>query len=159
MKTMNIFFSKKLLLILTRYCLILLLCVPVSNSEGQTITVISNSKGAPSQMKLSELRSVLMGEKQRWRNGNKIQIALMKTNTPVGKSTCEKIYDMSADELKKFWLALVFQGKADAPAFFNTESELQAFILENPGAIGVVAEPTATTPDMQVILIDGKKTL
>lgn len=125
---------------------------------GQTasLTAISNLKGAPAEIRFSELKSVLMGERQRWANGKKVLIALMKTNTPVGKSTSEKIYNMSADELKKFWLALVFQGKADAPTFFNTVPELQAFVADNPGAIGIIDMSQASYA-AQVILVDGKR--
>lgn len=136
----------------------LLLIGIAANAQSGTLAVISNPKGAPTQMQQAELRSIFKGERQRWRNGNKIMIALMKTNTPVGRYTCEKIYDMSPDELKKFWLALVFQGKADPPAFFNTVEELQAFVSQNPGAIGIIDQPVATS-GVQVVLIDGRRTL
>ena len=82
----------------------------------------------------------------------------MKTSTPAGMYTCRKIYDMSGDDLKKFWLALVFEGKAEAPAFFNTTSELENFVAENPGAIGIIDQPPASA-DTHIVLIDGKKTL
>ncbi len=80
----------------------------------------------------------------------------MKTNTVSGREICEKVYDMSSDEVKKYWLALVFQGKAEAPAFFNSINELQAFVAENPGAIGIV-DASAVPGNTQVVLIDGKK--
>jgi hypothetical protein len=128
-----------------------------THAQNIMLSVISNHKGAPSEMKLSELKSIFMGEKQRWRNGNKIVIALMKTNTNAGKYTCEKIYDMSPNELKKFWLALVFQGKVDPPAFFDSVNELQAFVSENPGAIGVV-DQLVHASGTQVVLIEGRKT-
>ena len=128
----------------------------MGHAQSMSLTVISNQKGAPSEMKQSELKSIFLGEKQRWRNGNKIVIALMKTNTNAGKYVCEKIYDMSADELKKHWLALVFQGKAEAPAFFNSVSELQAFVSENPGSIGII-DQVPSGSGTQVVLIDGKR--
>ena len=66
-------------------------------------------------------------------SGTKITIALMKTNTAAGKSTSKKIYDMSGDELNKFWLALVFQGKAQALIFLLLPAELENFVAQNPG--------------------------
>jgi hypothetical protein len=129
-----------------------------ARSQTETLTVISNDKGAPEELKFSDLKSIFLGEKQRWHNGNKISIALMKTSTPAGTYTCQKIYNMSSDELKKFWLALVFEGKADAPAFFNTTSELESFVAENPGAIGITDQPPASA-DTHIVLIDGKKML
>lgn len=109
-------------------------------------------------MKFSELKSILMGEKQRWKNGDRILIALMKTNTAVGKATSEKVYDMSGDELNKFWLALVFQGKAQAPKFFASADELEDFVAQNPGAIGIVDRPL-TGSEIKYININGQKIL
>lgn len=138
--------------------IVLLLLSFSATAQTETLTVISNEKGAPAELKMTELKSILKGEKQRWRNGNKITIALMKTNTPAGASTCKKIYDMSSDELKKFWLALVFEGKADAPVFLNSASEIESFVAENPGAIGIINQPLANA-DAHIVLIDGKKSL
>jgi hypothetical protein len=129
-----------------------------TDTQSVGLTVIGNPKGPPAQLRVSELRSIFLGERQRWRNGNKILIALMRPHTEVGKNTCEKLYDMTGDELKKFWLAQVFQGKAEAPVFFNTIAELQAFVAENPGAIGII-DQSPPLPSTVVILVDGKKQL
>jgi hypothetical protein len=130
----------------------------VSKAQQQPLTVISNVSGAPADMKQKELRSVMMGETQRWKNGKRIVIALMKTTTPLGKTTSTKIYDMSADELNKYWLALVFQGKAQAPVFFTSVAELENFVSQNPGAIGIVDKP-ATASDVRAITVDGKDSI
>lgn len=131
-------------------CLLLAL-----TTKAQTLTAIGNVSGAPAEMKQSELKSVMMGEMQRWKNGKRIVIALMKTNTPVGKTTSAKIYDMSGDELNKYWLSLVFQGKAQAPVFFTSVADLQNFVAQNPGAIGIIDKPTAIA-DVRALTIDGK---
>lgn len=128
-----------------------------AKSQDTPLTAIGNQKGSPSELKFSELRSIFMGEKQRWPDGTKISIALMKTNNPVGKSICRKVYDMSGDEMNKFWLALVFQGKSSAPNFFNSVKELEEFVAQNPGAIGLVNE-IIQTPDIKTIVVNGKKT-
>ena len=99
-----------------------------------------------------------MGEQQRWRNGTKITIALMKANTTAGKNTSLKVYGMSGDELNKFWLALVFQGKASAPNFFNSAAELENFVAQNPGAIGIL-DQVALNDEIKTIAVEGKKSL
>lgn len=137
--------------------LLLLTCF-FAGAQESSLTVITNTNGAPADLKLSELKSILKGERQRWRSGTKIIIALMKTNTNPGKSTCRKIYDMSADELNKFWLALVFQGKAQAPDFFNSAAELENFVAQNPGAIGITDQHPPSS-DIKIITIDGQKSL
>jgi ABC-type phosphate transport system substrate-binding protein len=140
-----------------RFCLIfiLLLTGGVSRAQETGLVVIRHEKGAPEQMNTAELKSVFRGERQRWSNGQKVHIALMKTNTEAGLQTCARLYNMSAEDLKKYWLALVFQGKAEAPSFFNNAAELIAYVNENPGAIGIMEYET----DMQglrIVAIDGK---
>src|SRR5436190_758712 len=84
----------------------------VSLAQTKPLVVISNAKGAPAELKRTELVAVLKGEKQRWDDGTRISIALMKASTPTGEATFKKVYGMSGDEVNKYWLALVFQGKA-----------------------------------------------
>jgi hypothetical protein len=127
----------------------------IANGQQTSLTVISNSKGAPTEMKMAELKSVLQGEKQRWSDGTKVSIVLMKTTTPVGISTCQKIYNMSGDEVKRFWLKLSFAGKADAPIFCNSIAELESIVSQNPGAIGILDNASAASGN-KTIMIDGK---
>ena len=127
-----------------------------AHAQDLNLVVIGNGKGVPADMKLAQLKSTMKGEKLRWPDGSKVVIALLKTTTPIGQNTSKKIYNMSANELNKYWLALVFQGKADAPNFFNSEAELAEFVSQTSGAIGVVNQPTASN---KTITIDGKRYL
>ena len=131
----------------------------VSRTRAQTkpLVVISNAKGAPSELKRTELVAVMKGEKQRWDDGTRISIALMKASTPTGEATFKKVYGMTGDEVNKFWLALVFQGKAKAPVFFNSMTELESYISQTPGAIGIVEE--SNDVKNKPVIIDGKKSL
>ena len=106
-------------------------------------------------MKMSELKSILKGEKQRWSDGTKVTIALMKTTTPVGQTTCQKIYNMSGDKVKRYWLELSFEDKADPPTFCNSIAELESFVSQNPGAIGVL-DRVPVGAGIKPITIDGK---
>lgn len=139
--------------------LLLSLLVPRAYAQ-QSLAVIANKEGTPTSLSFSELKSVFMGEKQRWSSGKKVVIALLKTthNNKVGLEVCDRIYDMKPDEMNKYWLALVFQGRASAPYFFNSISELKDFIAQNPGAIGIIDE-SMSTADVKTIVVDGKRTL
>lgn len=120
----------------------------------ETLTIICNQSGTPDAMKFTELKSVMKGEKQRWSSGAKVTVALMNTNTPLGKNTARVIYNMSANELQKFNLSQHFQGTS-LTKFFNTTTELESYVAENPGAIGVVDQALATN-DVKIMTIDGK---
>ena len=127
----------------------------VAQAPNGNLCVITNSKGSPTELKLTELMAVMKGEKQRWNDGTKISIALMKTSTQVGEATSKKIYGMTGDELNKFWLALVFQGKAKAPMFFSSTIELETYVQITPGAIGIIEESGQVK--LKPISVDGKK--
>jgi len=145
------------ILVYKKYLSIVLLLITSVIVKGQeTILIaISNTKGAPSTMKMTELKSVLKGEKQRWNDGTKVSIVLMKTNTPVGEATCQKIYNMSGDKVKRFWLGLSFSGKADAPIFCNSISELETIVAQTPGAIAILDKISIST-NTKTIVVDGK---
>lgn len=135
---------------------LLLMITSFAKSQDLQLTVISNQKGAPAALNLAELKSIFKGERQRWRNGTKVIIALMKPNTETGRVISSKLYNMSSDEVNKFWLALVFQGKADSPVSFDSAAALESFVASNPGAIGIVAQSDLPA-DAQVTLINGKR--
>lgn len=136
---------------------VLFIFVSVTSSAQESLTVIGNSKGSPGELKMGQLQSILKGEKQRWGDGTKVVIALMKTNTPVGSVTSKKIFNMSGDQLNKYWLGLVFQGKADAPTFFNSINELETFVAQTPGAIGIIGQPPSVAA--KTIIVDGRRFL
>ncbi|MDB5246230.1 MAG: hypothetical protein JWQ40_624 [Segetibacter sp.] len=136
---------------------IIFLFISAASFSQESLIVIGNRKGPPSELKIGQLQSILKGEKQRWSDGTKVVIALMKTNTPAGTATSKKVFNMSGDQLNKYWLALVFQGKADPPSFFNSASELEAYVVQTAGAIGIIGQ--APTIAQKTIMVDGKRVL
>ena len=150
---MNIF--KKILLSFIVIASILSLSSATSADEP-SIMVIANEKGALTTLSMKELKSIFQGEKQRWPDGTKISIAFMKSSTLVGSATAKKVMNISGDQLNKLWLALVFQGKAKAPFFYGSASEVETYVSQNAGAIGVV-EAGYQVKGVKVISIDGKK--
>lgn len=130
--------------------------MPLSiNAQEEQLVIIGNAASVPSEIDMNQLKSVLKGEKLRWNDGSKVSIALMKTSTPIGTYTCNKLYNMTGNELNKYFLALVFQGKVKAPTFFNSANELEAFVAQTPGAIGVLQQVNDKL--LKIILVDGKK--
>ncbi len=118
------------------------------------LTIVGNSQSVPQEMDMSQLKSVLRGEQLRWNDGSKVIIALMKTTTPIGSSTCDKIFNMSGNQVSKYFLALVFQGKMKAPTFFDSVDELENFVSKTPGAIGVLQ--VTDDDELITISVDGK---
>lgn len=129
---------KKLQYLTTLLVLFVSLLTMSFKDEDVALAVVANEKGAPAALTMKFLKSVVQGDKQRWPDGTKISLAFMKTNTPVGNATAKKLMGMNGDQFNKYWLALVFQGKANAPMFFNTVQELEAYVSSTPGAVGII---------------------
>lgn len=123
-------------------------------AQDGDLVIVGNTESVPAEMDMSQLKSILRGEKLRWKDGAQVVIALMKTSTPIGSNTSRKLYDMTGNELNKYFLALVFQGKLKAPAFFNSSDELEAYVAQTPGAIGVLQK--AKDEVLRIIVVDGK---
>jgi hypothetical protein len=129
---------KKLQYLTTLLVLFVSLLTMSFKDDDAAIAVVANDKGAPAALTMKFLKSVVQGDKQRWPDGTKISLAFMKTNTPVGNATAKKLLGMNGDQFNKYWLALVFQGKANAPMFFNTVQELEAYVASTPGSVGII---------------------
>lgn len=132
--------------------------VPVV-AQTMQLNVIGNAQSVPGEMNIDQLRTVLKGERLRWDDGVSVKIALMKTNTTIGSYTCERIYNMSTNELNKYFLAQVFQGKVKAPTFFTSKNELEEYVARTPGAIGVSQNTAELDGEIRLVVIDGKKQL
>ena len=135
---------------------LLLVCLLSKAQDSTILTVIGNVKGTPMDLKMSELKKVFRGEKDRWNDGTKVVIAMVKPTTSLGKIISQKVYSMSPDELNSFWLSFSFKFSGSPPKTFNNVGELEIFVSETPGAIAILNKTTTVT-DIKTILIDNKK--
>ena len=95
---------------------ILLSCCLLSRGQDTTLAVIG-SQGVPGEISMKELKAVFRGERQRWPDGTKVVIAMIKSTTPLGKLISEKIYSMSGDECVDLG-RISFAGRFDPPKMY-----------------------------------------
>lgn len=138
-------------------CIVMLYSLSSNAQDNNNLVAIGNQSGVPAEIKMNELKAVFRGERQRWGDGTKVVIAMIKTTTPLGNAVSEKIYSMNGDEVRGFWAGISFAGKFDPPNVFNTEAEVETFVSQNPGAIAILDRVTPT-PDTKTVLVSGKKT-
>jgi ABC-type phosphate transport system substrate-binding protein len=127
----------------------------VPAEQGGKLSVVINPNGPPEQLSATDLKKIFKGEVQRWKNGTKVVVVMMKTSTPTGNETAGRLFNMSGNDLNKYWLSLVFAGKAHAPYFISSESELLQFVSQNPGAIGII--DTKDAHNGKIALVDGNE--
>jgi hypothetical protein len=128
-----------------------------SQDANSPLTVIGNVKGVPASLSMAELKSVFMAEKQRWPDGTKVIIAMIKSTAPLGKIVSKRIYSMTGDEVRGFWAGISFAGKFESPLTFNTASELESYVSQTPGAVAIL-DKSPEAAEVKTVLINGKKT-
>ena len=120
---------------------------------AQDLAVVANPVGAPDELNLQDLRSIFKAEKTWWQGNTKISIALLSTTSETAPIIAEKIFEMKLNDVKKYWMQIVFQGKANPPKYFSSSEELIEYVEETPGAIGIL-DATSVSDSARVIRVD-----
>ena len=92
------------------------------------------------------IRAILKGQKSRWRNGNSVLIILRFTEDEKTQHLAEQIYNKSVQGVKKFWLGIVFSGRANAPLFAESNEEVLRLLKKNKGAIAAFIDYKGEIP-------------
>jgi len=69
----------------------------------------------------------------------------------------KEVYKTSVSGMQKFWVSLVFQGRANAPHSFDNDEETIKFIQKNKGAIGFISKNNAEKAANLLIDTEGKQ--
>lgn len=114
------------------------------------ITIIGNSIDNKTYSK-QEIRSILKGKNSNWRNGNRVQIILPLDESKSAEYMSREIYGKSVNGVKKYWLGLVFQGRANAPTFVQDNEEVLQLVKKSKGAIGILIDGDKAIPSQFIV--------
>jgi ABC-type phosphate transport system substrate-binding protein len=114
-------------------------------SLGQ-LEFAANVKGVKS-LTSKEVVQIFRNGRSLWASGEKVIIVLPSNKSDMAESVAKNLYGGSITAMQKFWLALVFQGRANPPVFLQSAEEIMVYISKNPGAIGVIPKDTAVIPE------------
>ena len=112
----------------------------------------ANVKGVKS-LSSKEVVQIFRNGRSLWASGEKVIIVLPSNKSDMAESVAKNLYGGSVTAMQKFWIALVFQGRANPPVFLQTEEEIVSYIAKNPGAIGVIPKGAGTIPDSILLTI------
>lgn len=112
----------------------------------------ANVKGVES-LTSKEVVQIFRNGRSLWASGEKVVIVLPSNKSDMAESVAKNLYGGSVTAMQKFWLALVFQGRANPPVFLQTEEEIVSYIAKNPGAIGVLPKGNAIIPESILLTI------
>ncbi len=123
--------------------------------RGADVAIVVNQDTPVSELSLSEVRKVLLGERQYW--SSKLPIVLL-IRAPVARErdvVLKVIYQMSETQYNQFWVAKIFRAEAAAAPKIVYSNDMQfELIAAIPGAIAFV-DARNVRPGMKVVRVDG----
>lgn len=134
----------------------LLLIVSQANAiEAKDLAIIVNKANPTEALSLRDLGKIFKAEKQFW-DGEKIHLLMREQGSWEKEVILKKVYQMSDEEVKKFWLGNLFRGEvASFPAVFGSVTRIKSLIKNMPGAIGFI-DSKVIDDSLKVIKIEGK---
>jgi hypothetical protein len=124
-------------------------------SRGADVAVIVNTDTPVVDLSLSEVRKVLLGERQYW--NSKLPVVLL-IRAPAARErdvVLRVIYQMSEAQFKQYWVAKIFRAEAAAPPRIVYSNDMQFELLTAlPGAIAFV-DSRNMRPGVKVLRVDG----
>lgn len=147
-------------MIMRKYTLIsiLFICFICANqlmaqSALPELTIIGNKTGFQSTS-LKELKQIFRGKYSSWPDTKiSVTIVLPSPQSPIAQKTATQIYANSISGVQKYWLSLVFQGRANPPAFLESDEDIVEMVRKTPGAIGIISATYPSIPKNLVIAI------
>jgi hypothetical protein len=124
-------------------------------SRGEDIAIVVNEETPVSDLSLTEVRKVLLGERQYW--NSKLPVVLL-IRAPVARErdvVLRVIYQMTEAQFKQYWVAKVFRAEAASPPKIVYSNDLQyELVTAIPGAIAFV-DARNVRPGSKVLRVDG----
>jgi ABC-type phosphate transport system substrate-binding protein len=124
-------------------------------TKGGDIAVVVNSDTPVSDLSLSEVRKVLLGERQYWNSKLPVTLLIRAPQARERDVVLKVIYQMSEAQFKQYWVAKIFRAEAASPPKIVYSNDMQyELVTAIPGAIAFV-EARAVRPGVKVLRVEG----
>jgi hypothetical protein len=129
--------------------------VAQTGRSGADIAVVVHPETPVSDLSLSEVRQVLLGERQYW--SSKLPVVLL-IRAPVARErdvVLRVIYQMTETQFKQYWVAKIFRAEAASPPKIVYSNDMQYELVSGiPGAIAFM-DARNVRPGLKVLRVDG----
>jgi ABC-type phosphate transport system substrate-binding protein len=117
------------------------------------VTIIGNKTGFTSNSS-KEIKQVFRGKYANWSTKLQAIIVLPASKSPSAEIVASTVYGNTVSGVQKYWMSLVFQGRANPPVFLDSDDEIINYVKRTPGSIGVIMAGNADLPKNLVITIN-----
>jgi hypothetical protein len=128
---------------------------PAAAAGAAELAVVVSPQNPVAELSASELREVLLMERQHWRGGLRIYLLLPESGTPEKDLLLRRALQMNEDKLRRHYLGKLYGG--EIPAFPGTAASGAAarrVVAHAPNALAVV-DSSAVDSTVKVLRIDG----
>jgi len=124
-------------------------------TKGGDIAVVVNSDTPVSDLSLSEVRKVFLGERQYWNSKLPVTLLIRAPEARERDVVLKVIYQMSEAQFKQYWVAKIFRAEAASPPKIVYSNDMQyELVTAIPGAIAFV-DARAVRPGVKVLRVEG----
>ena len=118
--------------------------------------VLIGNKTSLTSINRKQLNGIFRGSQSIWKSNEQVIVVMPSNKADFAEQFAVSVLQMSHSALQKYWLALVFQGRSNAPVFLNNSSEIIEYVKKNPGAIAVVKAAERDIPAGMTIMISDR---
>jgi len=120
------------------------------------IAVIVHSGVPVNDLSFSDLRQILLGDRQYW--GSSVKVTLL-VRSPVARerdAMLRTVLQMSEAQFRQYWIGKVFRAEAAAaPRVVNSEEETASMVASTPGSLSFL-DAARVPKGTKIVRVDGK---
>ena len=110
-----------------------------AQNDWSNVKVLGNSVGFEKVNK-ADLKKIFLGNVSNWSNKVNTIIVLPSTRYSRADELTKTVMEKSHNLTRRFWLGLVFQGRANPPIYLDNNQKIIDYINANEGAIAVIID-------------------
>ena len=127
---------------LMRYRILTFLLVAITfcgnaQSDWSNVKVLGNSVDFEKVNK-ADLKQIFLGKVSNWSNKVNAIIVLPSTKYSGADELTKTVLEKSHNLTRRFWLSLVFQGRANPPIYLDNNQKIIEYVSQNTGSIAVI---------------------
>jgi len=126
-----------------------------AQTRGADIAVVVNADTPVTDLSLSEVRKVLLGERQYWSSKLPVVLLIRAPEARERDVVLRVIYQMSEAQFKQYWVAKIFRAEAATPPRIVYSNDMQYELLTAlPGSIAFI-DSRNIHAGVKVLRVDG----
>ena len=116
----------------------MLWALSVTNAAVATKTFVVVNAPPGSSIDQASLEALLTGQRRNWDDGDAAKVVLPSRESSNFDFVAQKLFGTSGQVMQRQWFRLVFSGKANAPDYVDSSTEVIEAVARQGGALGIL---------------------